>query len=168
MVTSRRIVLQYARVLLAVALIVAAGAGVAAQGNPTGTISGRVTDPDGLSVPGVLVTVASPVLQGARTATTSTNGDFIVPFLPAGDYEVKFELQGFSTLTRTNVSVNMAAARTLDVTLMLAAVSETVTVSAQVAEIAPTVTIASNFKKDALELLPVDRTLNAAVLLAPG
>jgi outer membrane receptor for ferrienterochelin and colicin len=155
-------------VLLALATIPAAEAAGVAQGHPTGTISGRVTDPDGLPVPGVLVTVASPVLQGVRTATTSTNGDYIVPFLPAGDYEVTFELQGFTTLTRANIGVTMAAAQTLDVSLMLATVSETVTVTAQAAEIAPTVTIASNFKKDTLELLPVGRTLNAAVLLAPG
>jgi hypothetical protein len=141
---------------------------VAAQGNPTGTISGRVTDPQGLPVPGVLVTVASPALQGVRTATTSSNGDYILPFLPPGEYEVKFELQGFNTLTRPNVGVTMAATRTEDVTLMLQTVTENITVTAQPADIAATVTIASNFKKDMLELLPVGRTLNAAVLLAPG
>ena len=68
------------------------------SGQPTGTISGRVVDPEGLAVPGALVTVASSALQGVRTATTSTNGDYIIPFLPAGDYEVTFELQGFQTV----------------------------------------------------------------------
>ena len=37
-----------------------------AQTNPTGTISGKVVDPDGLAVPGVTVTAESPALQGAR------------------------------------------------------------------------------------------------------
>ena len=69
-----------------------------AQGNPTGAISGQVVDPDGLAMPGVVVTATSPALQGARTATTSGNGDYIIPFLPPGDYVIMFELQGFQTI----------------------------------------------------------------------
>ena len=167
MCAYRQAVLRYA-VLLALATTFIPPHPLAAQGNPTGTISGRVTDPESLPVPGVLVTVASPVLQGVRTTTTSTNGDYVIPFLPAGEYEVKFELQGFNTLTRPNVAVTMAATRTVDVALVVQTVTESITVTAQPADIAPTVTIASNFKKDMLELLPVGRTLNAAVLLAPG
>jgi len=168
MCVDGRAVVRCDRILLAVALMLAITAGAAAQGNPTGTLSGHVVDPGGLPMPGVLVTAASPVLQGVRTATTSTNGDYIIPFLPAGDYDVSFELQGFTTVKRTRITVNMAAARTLDVTLAIASVAETVTVTGQSAEIVPTQTVASNFKKNALELLPVGRALNDAVLLAPG
>src|SRR5207245_1706211 len=95
-------------------------------------------------------------------------GDYIVPFLPAGDYEVSFELQGFQTVKRTNVSVKMAETLTLDITLPVAAIAESITVTGQAAEIVPTATIASDFKKEALERLPVGRTLNDAVLLAPA
>ena len=70
-------------VLLALAMTSIPPHPVAAQGNPTATISGRVMDPQGLPVPGVLVTVASPVLQGIRTATTSINGG-LHPSVPAG------------------------------------------------------------------------------------
>ena len=42
--------------------IVLGAATVFAQGNPTGTISGHVSDLDGLPLPGVTVTVALPVL----------------------------------------------------------------------------------------------------------
>src|SRR5437667_7594775 len=149
------------------ALLLASVAGAAAQGNPTGTISGHVADPDGLAVPGATVTASSPALQGVRTATTSENGDYIIPFLPAGDYEVKFELQGFKTTTRP-VSVKMAETLPLNVTLAIAAVAESVTVTGASPDIVPTATIAANFKKEALERLPVGRALNDAVLLAPG
>ena len=40
-----------------------------AQGNPTGTVSGRVTGQDGAALPGVIVTAASPNLQGVRSVT---------------------------------------------------------------------------------------------------
>src|SRR5438034_6244583 len=162
-----RLLMPWCRFTLTCAVLgLAAGAG--AQGNPTGTISGHVIDAGSLPVPGATVTVASPVLQGTRTAVTSTNGDYIVPFLPAGDYEVSFELQGFQTVKRTNVSVKMAETLSLDVTLPVAAIAESITVTGQSPEITPTATIASDFKKEALERLPVGRTLNDAVLLAPA
>ena len=74
--------------------------GAFAQGNPTGTISGQVTDPDSLALPGVSITVSSPVLQGLRTTVSSSNGDYLLTFLPPGDYTVTFELQGFTPVTR--------------------------------------------------------------------
>src|SRR5213079_1176863 len=126
---------------------------------PTGTISGHVSDPDGLAVPGATVTVASPVLQGLRTATTSANGDYIIPFLPAGDYDVTVELQGFKTVKQT-VAVKMAETQPLNVTLTLASVAESVTVTGQSPDVVLASTVASNFRKDQLELLPVGRALD--------
>ena len=164
---SRQVAASSGSCLLAPLLILAVAAGAAAQGNPTGAISGRVIDPSNLAIPGVLVTVASPALQGTRTATTTENGDYIIPFLPAGDYSVTFELQGFQPLKRPT-NLTMAETVTLDVGLTLATVAETVTVSGQSPDIVTTATIASNFKKESLERLPVGRALNDAVLLAPG
>ncbi len=155
--------------LSAIALLPTAGASrLAAQGNPTGIISGHVAGQDGLSLPGVLVTVSSPVLQGVRTATTSANGDYIIPFLPSGDYQVTFELQGFQTLKKSNITVTMAETQRVDITLKVAAIQETVTVTGNAGDIVSAATVASNFKKEALERLPVGRSLNDAVLLAPG
>ena len=42
--------------LLSFVILVGTAAGAFAQGNPTGTISGHVSDPDGLAVPGATVT----------------------------------------------------------------------------------------------------------------
>ncbi len=141
-----------------------------AQGNPTGGVDGRVTDQDGLALPGVLVTVASPALQGVRTAITAANGDYIIPFLPPGTYAVTFELAGFGVARRENVAVVIAETLRVDMSLGVAGVSETVVVSGNSgsAEIAPNLTVASTYKSATLELLPIGRTLNSAVLLAPN
>src|SRR5262249_25196186 len=154
--------------LLACAIILTPTARAAAQGNPTGTISGHVVDPAGLPVPGVTVTASSAALQGVRAATTSANGDYIIPFLPAGTYDVTFELTGFHIVTRTKLPGPIAQTLPLDVTLTVATVAESVTVTGQNTEIVAAATVASNFKKDTLERLPVGRALNDAVLLAPG
>ena len=48
-------------------------------------------------MPGVTVTIASPALQGgARTTVTDAEGRYRFAALPAGDYQVTFELAGFA------------------------------------------------------------------------
>jgi outer membrane receptor for ferrienterochelin and colicin len=154
--------------ILGVAMILAAAAGVGAQGNPTGTVRGQVVDPESLPVPGVSVTASSPALQGMRTIVTSSNGDFIIPFLPPGEYTLTFELQGFRT-ERQTVGVAMAETLPMTVGLTLASLAETVTVTGTIStEINKTSTVAETYKAESLERLPVARTLAGAVLLAPG
>ena len=152
--------------ILALAFLMLAGTAFA-QGNPTGTITGKVMDPDNLMLPGVTVTAESPVLQGARTAVTSANGDYIIPFLPAGDYTVTFELSGFATLKQT-ISLKMADTLPVNVKLTVAAVSETVTVTGTTSDTAMTPTVATTVKASTVENIPWGRTLDAATVLAPA
>ena len=139
-------------VLAALALMAAAP--LSAQTNPTGIISGKVVDPDGLAVPGATVTLESPALQGSRTAQTSTNGDYIIPFLPAGEYTVTFTLPGFRTVKQTT-RVSPSETITINPTLAVSTVSETVTVVGQTnAEFNQTAEVQTNFKQDLIEKLP--------------
>lgn len=154
-------------VFLALIMTIALAAVAAAQGNPTGAISGQVVDPDNLPLPGVTVTAAAPVLQGTRSAVTSANGDYMIPFLPPGDYTVTFELEGFTTLKRT-VRIEIDATVPVKAKLAIASVTETVTVTGTATEIAQTATVASTYKSDVIERLPMGRTFNAYALLAPG
>ena len=153
-------------ILLVLLLFVYAGTALA-QGNPTGTLTGRVTDPDDLALPGVTVTVKSAILQGLRSVVTSSNGDYIIPFLPAGGYEVTFEITGFAP-TRRAVTVQMADRTPLNVKLRVAALTEQVEVTAEASEIAKTPTLATTVKASSVELIPLGRTLEAATLLAPS
>jgi outer membrane receptor for ferrienterochelin and colicin len=154
--------------LVSALMLLAFAAGAFAQGNPTGVIRGAVTDPEGLPLPGVTVTVTSPALQGARSVETSMNGDFIVPFLPPGEYVVSFELQGFASQRQT-IGVAMAETRSMQIALKLATVTETVTVTGSTStEVLKTGSIAETYKAAKIDVLPVGRTLESAVLLAPG
>jgi outer membrane receptor protein involved in Fe transport len=156
------------RVPLAVVLL-ALAATVSAQTTPTGTLTGKVTDPDGLIMPGVTVTANSPALQGPRSAVTSGNGDYVIPFLPAGDYKVVFELSGFTTVERT-IRLQVAETTTIDVRLAVGGLAETVTVRAETApaDFTSTPTAAASYQSEVIDTLPVSRTINGAVLLAPG
>lgn len=158
------------RVLMLAAILAAVAAGpVIAQTTPTGTLTGRVTDPAGLILPGVTVTVSSPALQGTRTAVTSGNGDYIIPFLPAGEYTVVFDLAGFTTAKHA-VRVQLAENVPLDVQMTVGGLTETVDVTGgtQDAAFTSAPTVAASYKASTIDTLPVDRTVNGAVLLAPG
>ncbi|MBS1855519.1 MAG: TonB-dependent receptor [Acidobacteria bacterium] len=150
---------------LAVALLTVA-APAFPQGNPTGTISGNVVDPSKAAMPGVDVTVTSPVLQGTRTAVTSANGDYIVPFLPAGEYTVRFERQGFAPM-EMSVSLKMADTQPLNVQMALNALATKVTVS-ESSDVTTTATVASTVTSASVEVIPLGRTLDAATLLSPA
>jgi outer membrane receptor protein involved in Fe transport len=141
---------------------------VLAQGNPTGTVSGRVVGQDGLAIPGVTVTATSPHLQGSRTVVTTDTGDYIIPFLPPGEYALAFELSGFKRATQTTL-VTAAGTVTIDVKLQIEGVTEAVTVTGSVVDaIAPGVTAATTYKQDLVNELPLNRGLDATIALTPG
>jgi hypothetical protein len=139
-----------------------------AQGTPSGQISGRVLDPDGLALPGVAVTAESPALQGVRSAVSSSNGDYIIPFLPAGDYKVTFGLSGFAELAQ-RIRVANAASVSLDARLNVAAMNESIEVTATgPSDFGPQAEAATGYQSDLMVKLPTGRTILAATDLAPG
>lgn len=120
-------------------------------------------------LPGVTVTVASVALQGTRHTTTSPNGDYILPFLPPGEYSATFVLSSFRKL-ESGVRVSVAETVLLNVQLVMASVAETVTVSGDAgpAEFSQGAAAAASYKSQLIDRLPVDRDLRGAALLAPG
>ena len=152
---------------LSLILALAATSDVLAQGRQTGTIRGTVLDAQGLSLPGVTVTVRSPSLQGIRTAVTDINGNYEIPQLPPGDYTVVFELDGFGNVERSapvplggQVGVNGAMAP--------AGVTETVQVVGVVPAPLETTETASNLTSEEVNALPIGRTPFAIAATQPG
>ncbi|MBA2303289.1 MAG: TonB-dependent receptor [Acidobacteria bacterium] len=139
-----------------------------AQGNPTGTISGRITDAQGAVLPGVTITASSTALQGVRNVTSSEHGDYILTFLPPGDYTVRAELSGFRTLDQ-RVTVAAAQSVPFNLEMGVSGVAETVTVQGSASEVIPrTSTAATTLRQEVVDLLPLNRGLDATVALAPG
>lgn len=135
--------------------------------NPTGTLTGRVSDDKGEALPGVAVTVSSPALQGTRTAVTSINGDYIFRFLPPGDYTIKFELQGFSTLETTK-KISAAQTATVNAEMPLAQVAEEVTVTGSYETISQSSQVAATITYDLINKLPVANNINNFAALTAG
>jgi hypothetical protein len=112
------------------AMLLATPATGLAQGNPTGTLTGVVADPSGAVLPGV--TVVARGSQTGLTQQTVTNevGEWRIPGLPVGVYEITFELDGFRRLVRSLVTVDAGSVRSLEVALEVGALTESVTVAA--------------------------------------
>jgi hypothetical protein len=151
---------------LLMALLLAASAAVFGQ-ETTGSITGEVTDVQGLAVPGATVTVTGP--RGTKVATADTEGRFAVPFLTPGKYAVRAELQGFKAAERKDVTVSLGQTVHLSLKLEVGGVSETVQVTgtADVVDIRTTTT-GANISSEMLERVPIGRSVSAAAYLAPG
>ncbi|HEX2444641.1 MAG TPA: TonB-dependent receptor, partial [Vicinamibacterales bacterium] len=116
------------RILCALVLVLAAARmGVAQQ--TTGTIAGRVLDDQGSAVPGVTVTASSAETGFRRSAISDDEGLYRIAAIPIGTYDVRVELQGFSSEDRKGIIVNVAQTVDLDFNLKVAGVSENVTVT---------------------------------------
>lgn len=135
----------------------------------TGAINGRVTDATGGVMPGVTVTIASPSMQGVRTAVTSDDGSYRFPAVPPGDYRITYELAGFATVIREGIRVGLGFTATINIELKVASLTESVTVSGQspVVDVATTKT-STNFDAQTLAALPNARDFWAILAAAPA
>jgi hypothetical protein len=60
----------------------------------TSTVTGRVTDPTGASIPAAALTAANEETGLHRTATSDQEGGYSLPFLPPGRYRIGVEKAG--------------------------------------------------------------------------
>jgi hypothetical protein len=139
-----------------------------ASAQQTGSIVGKVADNSGAVLPGVTVTATSSVLPTPRVTTSGPAGEFRLPALPPGNYQISFELQGMQTLTR-NAVVQLQVDTTVNATLGIGGVTETVEVTAVTSLVDPSAaTIKSGVSNEQLLSLPVGQEYRDIVKLIPG
>jgi len=80
-------------------------------------------------VPGVRVTAIHVATKTSYTASTTASGDFTVPALPVGNYQMRVENTGFKTEVVNDIVVAAGATVRLDVALELGATQQTVEVA---------------------------------------
>lgn len=94
-----------------------------------GTISGRVTDTTGASIPAAEVTVTNTGTGLTRTIQTGADGFYVIPNLPLGTYTVDVKKTGFATTTFPNVILNAGTNAVMNAALKVGTVTQTVEVS---------------------------------------
>jgi hypothetical protein len=95
-----------------------------------GEITGTVTDATGAVVPGAQITAIQTSTNVAYKTTTSTAGDFTVPSLPVGGYQLRVEAPGFKTHITANVVLTPGSTVRADVKLEIGTAQQSVEVSA--------------------------------------
>jgi hypothetical protein len=159
--------LRATAVVALLALVLGAGSALAQV--QTGEITGKVTDDSGAILPGVTVTLTSPVLIQPQTAVSSETGSFRFPQIPIGTYTVKFELAGFKTVVREGIAVSIGFTATVNQQLGISTIQETVTVSGE-SPIVDTKTTAerTTFDLQTLQNLPSARDPWVMLERTPG
>jgi hypothetical protein len=97
----------------------------------TGTITGTVTDPTGLAVAGATVQATNIETGVAYTGATTAAGNYTVPNLPVGNYELTVKVAGFKAYTHTNLTIAATQVLKQDIGLEVGSATESITVEAQ-------------------------------------
>jgi hypothetical protein len=118
----------WGRIVAVAAMLLVLSGGAAVAQLQTGNLFGTVMDEQGSPLPGVTVTLegqAAPQVQ-----VTNAQGEFRFLGLGPSNYQLKAELEGFSTTEYPNVTINIARNTTIEVTLG-SAVEDVITVTAE-------------------------------------
>lgn len=154
--------------LLIALLVVSFGYGQTGQ---TGAIKGTVTDPDGVTLPGITVILKSPALVLPQlTTVTNSNGMYRFPMLAPGTYELTFMLEGMDTLVRQGIVVNIGKTATVDVGMKFKSIEESVVVSGKAPTIDRQSTAgAANIGEEYIQSIPTaGRSYGDFFNMAPG
>jgi hypothetical protein len=119
---------KFASLFLALALVCLSTASLFGQVNALATLSGTVTDKSGAVAPGAEVKISNKQTGLQRTDTANSSGNYSFNLIPAGIYEVRVSLKGFSTGVYENVEVFVGRTTTIDAILSPSQVAESVTV----------------------------------------
>src|SRR5262245_31167449 len=96
---------------------------------PDGTIAGVVIDGSGSVMRGVHVDVVSRATGHVRATITGTDGQFSVPALLPGDYQVSAEAAGFKRTVRA-ATVEPGTGTKVDLVLEIGEITQSLTVEA--------------------------------------
>ncbi|HEX6648598.1 MAG TPA: carboxypeptidase-like regulatory domain-containing protein, partial [Pyrinomonadaceae bacterium] len=105
-----------------------------------GSLTGRVTDPNGAGVASAKITATNINTSETREVNTSDDGNYTIPELKADPYKVTAEAQGFKTASAENIVVGVQVIRTLDFKLEVGEISSVVTISNEEAPVLQTET----------------------------
>src|SRR3984957_314789 len=157
------------KILRGIALLVLATVSAFAQGGRA-SINGTVTDPTGAVISGAQISAKNIETGQVTTVTTSSGGDYALPFVAIGHYEIKASHPGFAVQTQTGITLSADQAASVNFALQPGQVSTSVEVKAEAVELETTSGAISQVvdQKSIIEL-PLDgRNPAELVYVAPG
>jgi len=94
------------------------------------TVVGTVVDPAGAALPNVNITATNVESGVAKTIQSNSSGQYVIPDLNIGHYNMKAEATGFKSTEQKNIVLQVGDRDRIDFQLQVGEVQETVTVEA--------------------------------------
>jgi len=140
------------------------------QATNSGTIVGTVTDPSGALIQGAVITITDPATKSTRTTISNRQGQYIVPDIPPGVYDVKTAKTGFSTDLISALAVSVGSQTTANFQLSVGADSTIVEVTASNADLQTMNASTGTTVDPALvnSLPTIGREVSSFITLQPG
>jgi hypothetical protein len=98
-------------------------------------VSGQVVDSSQSAVKGSEVTLRNVETGGQFRTASTERGEFLLPPVPPGRYEISASAPGFATTRVTSIALEVGESKVIGLELSPASVNETVTVSAAAPEL---------------------------------
>ena len=153
--------------LFVLAVLLVALPGLAQQ--TLGSLNGTVVDSSGAAVVGAKVTATNAAINVTRTSTTGSNGYYQIFNLPIGGYVVRVTRDGFEATETKGISVQEAAAVTVNATLKVGSTSESVEVVANPLLNATDTTNGYTLDSSQIEITPLATgSFTQMAILSPG
>jgi len=133
-------------------------------------LSGLITDPINLPVPNAKVSVQSADTGVTRAVSSNQQGEYSVPALLPGPYNVTIEANGFRTVHQNGVFIEVGQRARLDFALTVGSTAESVTVGGSAPLLnASDASVSTVVGNRFVENLPLNgRNFSALIDLAPG
>jgi Carboxypeptidase regulatory-like domain/TonB dependent receptor-like, beta-barrel len=100
-----------------------------------GSILGKVTDPAGAGVAGAQVTATQEATGFSRSATSDSDGFYVIPSLQPAVYSLTVEAKGFNTSKQHGITLLADQSLTVNADLKLGSVTEVVNVTANAVQV---------------------------------
>jgi hypothetical protein len=153
---------------LALALLVLFAPSLLAQ-ETTGGLQGTVKDPSGAVVSAAQVVVTGTTLVGSKKALTDSSGYYRFANLPPGTYTLTVTAEGFDTLKREGLVLEVGHLPSVDLTLNVGAVKTVVEVNTEGPMIdTTTTTTLTNIPEAVLQDIPHGTSFQSVIQFAPA
>ena len=133
-------------------------------------LSGLISDPSGSAVPGAKVVVQSSGTAATRAVSSNGRGEYSVPALLPGPYDVTVEANGFKSVRENGVIVEVDQRARLDFALSIGNKAETITVEGNQALLNTSdASVSTVIDHRFVENLPLNgRSFSSLIDLTPG
>jgi outer membrane receptor protein involved in Fe transport len=99
-------------------------------GTATASINGAVKDASGALIPSATVTLINVLTGVRRTTRTNPSGDYVILYIPPGQYALQASARGFVTAHQKEVTLYVNQTASFDFVLSVGSTRQTVTVTA--------------------------------------